>query len=230
MRAMILINHGWRRVAIAPVALVLLAGCGSSGNDEPEQPRDVGNVVQPGAPGEPSRKLTAQDVAEIEPVKHTKADVRFMQDMIHHHGQAILMTKWVPRRTESRDIRLMARRMQLSQETEIEQINGWLRARGVKPRDPGDHGGHDHGSGEDLPPGMLTSRQLGQLYNADGRRFDRLFLRFMTFHHQGALTMVQQLREAGGGAETEIGVFTNHVEADQGIEIARMRDLYASLR
>jgi uncharacterized protein (DUF305 family) len=77
---------------------------------------------------------------------------------------------------------------------------------------------------------MLTSRQLGQLHNADGRRFDRLFLRFMTFHHHGALTMVQELREAGGGAETEIGVFTNHVEADQGIEIARMCELYSSRR
>jgi uncharacterized protein (DUF305 family) len=153
-----------------------------------------------------------------------------MQDMIHHHGQAILMTKWVPRRTTSRDIRLMARRMQLTQETEIEQIQGWLKARGVEPRDPNDHGGHDHGSGEDLPPGMLTSRQLGRLYNADERRFDRMFLRYMTYHHLGALTMVQQLREAGGGGETEIGVFTNHVEADQGIEIARMRQLSAGLR
>ena len=230
MRAMALTNHGWRRVAIAPVALVLLAGCGGSGNDEPERPRDVGNVVQPGAPGEPSRKLNAQDLAEIDQAKHTQADVRFMQDMIHHHGQAILMTEWVPGRTEGRDVRLLARRMELSQETEIEQIKGWLQARGEKPRDPGDHGNHDHGSGEGLPPGMLTSRQLGRLYNADGRRFDRLFLRFMTFHHQGALTMVQELREAGGGAETEIGVFTNHVEADQGIEIARMRELYAGLR
>jgi uncharacterized protein (DUF305 family) len=229
MRAMGLIKHGWRRAVIAPVALVLLAGCGGSGNDEPEQPRDVGNVVQPGAPGEPSRKLTAQDLDQLEQAKHTKADVRFMQDMIHHHGQAILMTKWVPRRTDSRDIRLLARRMRLSQETEIEQINGWLRARGVKPREPGDHGSHDHGSGEDLPPGMLTSRQLGQLFNADGRRFDRLFLRFMTYHHQGALMMVQELRDGGGGAETELAVFTNHVEADQGIEIARMRELYAEL-
>src|SRR5918999_1123813 len=222
-----LINHGRRRASIVPLAAVLLlAGCGGS-DERPERPRDVGNVVQPGAPGEPSRKLTAQEVAEIEHTKHTKADVRFMQEMIHHHGQAILMTKWVPRRTASKDVRLLARRMELSQETEIEQIQRWLRARGVKPRDPGDHGGHDHGSGEDLPPGVLTSRQLGRLYNADGRRFDRLFLRYMTFHHQGALAMVQQLREAGGGAETEIGVFTNHVEADQGIEIARMRDLYA---
>jgi uncharacterized protein (DUF305 family) len=229
MRAMALINHGWRRALIAPVILVLLAGCGGSG-DEPERPRDVGNVVQPGAPGEPSRKLTAQDLAQIEQAKHTKADVRFMQEMIHHHGQAVLMTTWVPGRTASRDVRLLARRIELSQETEIEQIQGWLRARGVKPREPNDHSSHDHGSGEGLPPGMLTSRELGRLYSAGGRRFDRMFLRFMTFHHLGALTMVEQLREAGGGAETEIGVFTNHVEADQGSEIARMRELYASLR
>lgn len=221
-------NQEWRWAAIVTVAAGLLAGCG--GDSEQPKPTPVGNVVQPGAPGEPSRKLTAREVEEIEHAKHTKTDVRFMQDMIHHHGQAILMTKWVPRRTTSRDIRLMARRMQLSQETEIEQIEGWLTARGVEPRDPNDHGGHDHGSGEDLPPGMLTSRQLGRLYNADGRRFDRLFLRYMTFHHLGALTMVQDLREAGGGAETEIGVFTNHVEADQGIEIARMRELQSDLR
>ncbi len=230
MWALALINHGWRRALIVPAVLVLLAGCGGSGNDEPERPRDVGNVVQPGAPGEPSRKLSAQDLDEIEPVKHTKADVRFMQDMIHHHGQAILMAKWVPGRTESRDVRLLARRMELSQETEIEQIEGWLRARDVEPRSPNDHGNHDHGSGEGLPPGMLTSEELGRLYNADGQRFDRMFLRYMTFHHEGALTMVQELRAAGGGAEPEIGVFTNHVEADQGIEIARMRDLYAGLR
>ena len=117
-------NQGWRWAAIAAVAAVLLAGCG--GDSEPPKPTPVGNVVQPGAPGEPSRKLSAEEVAEIEQAKHTKADVRFMQDMIHHHGQAILMTKWVPRRTDSRDIRLMARRMELSQETEIEQIQGWL--------------------------------------------------------------------------------------------------------
>ena len=221
-------KHGWRWAAIVPVAALLLAGC--VGDSEQPKPTPVGNVVQPGAPGEPSRKLLAGEVAEIEQAKHTKADVRFMQDMIHHHGQAILMTKWVPSRTTSRDIHLMARRMQLSQQTEIEQIQAWLKARGVEPRNPNDHSGNDHGSGEELPPGMLTPRQLGRLSSADGRRFDRQFLRYMTFHHLGALTMVHELREAGGGAETEIGVFTNHVEADQGIELARMRELYAGLR
>ena len=77
---------------------------------------------------------------------------------------------------------------------------------------------------------MLTSGQLGRLFNTDGRAFDRLFLRYMTHHHQGALTMVRQLRAQGGGAEPEIGVFTGHVEADQHIEILRMRELSARFR
>ncbi len=124
----------------------------------------------------------------------------------------------------------MSRRIELSQKTEIEAIQRWLRARRVEPREPGDHSGHDHGPGEGLMPGMLTSKQLGRLYNADGRSFDRRFLRHMIFHHQGALTMVSQLREAGGGAEPELGAFTRHVEADQEIEIGRMRDLHARLR
>ena len=220
-------NLRTRLAAALPVVVLLLTGCG--GSDKPPPQEQSANVVQPGAPGEQSRKLSAEELDKIEAPKHTKADVAFMQAMIHHHGQAILMTNWVPRRTTSKDVRLMARRMRLTQEAEIEQIQGWLKARGVEPRDANDHGGHDHGSGANLPPGMLTSRQLGRLFNTDGRRFDRLFLRYMTFHHEGALTMVSELRDAGGGAETEIGVFTSHVEADQGIEIARMRELSGSL-
>lgn len=221
------INHGWRWASIVAVAAELLVGC--SGSDDGTE-RDVGNVVQPGAPGERSRKLTGEAVAELETVKHTRADVRFMQDMIDHHWQAVLMTKWVPRRTASEDIRLMARRIELSQETEIDVIQKWLRTRGIVPREPGDHSGHDQGTGEGLMPGMLTSSQLDRLNNANGRRFDRMLLRYMTFHHQGALTMVQRLDEAGGGLEPELGAFTRHVVADQEIEIGRMRDLYARLR
>ena len=222
-------HHGWRWAAVLPVLAVMLTGCGGN-DDKAERPPPVGNVVQPGAPGEPSRKLDAEQVAELESAKHTKADVRFMQAMIHHHGQAVLMTRWVPRRTTSKDVRLMSRRIELSQEAEIDRIERWLRERGVKPRDPGDHGGHDHGTGEGMPPGMLTSGQLGRLYNTDGRAFDRLFLRYMTHHHQGALTMVRQLRAEGGDAEPEINAFTREVDADQHIEILRMRELSARFR
>lgn len=211
----------------ALVAAAVLAGCG--GSDKPPQEPQA-NIVQPGAPGEPSRKLSATEAAAARSTKHTKADVEFMQSMIHHHWQAVLMTKWAPRRSPGPDVPLMAQRMEISQEAEIEVMQAWLRERGIKPNEPGDHSGHDHGTGEGMPPGMLTSRQLGRLFNTKGRAFDRLFLRYMTFHHQGALQMVQQLVADGGGAEPELDAFTRHVEADQGIEIARMQDLLAELK
>jgi uncharacterized protein (DUF305 family) len=217
------------RVAVVPLVAAVLGGCG--GSDRPPPPEEPQtNVVQPGAPGEPSRKLSAEEVASVETTKHTKADVEFMQAMIHHHWQAVLMTKWVPRRSPGADIPLMAKRMEISQEAEIELMQDWLRDRGIKPNEPGDHSGHDHGTGEGMPPGMLTSRQMGRLWNTKGRAFDRLFLRFMTYHHQGALQMVQELQADGGGAEPELSAFTRHVEADQAIEIARMRDLMTELR
>jgi len=211
----------------AAIAAVLLTGCG--GSDKPPEVERT-NVVQPGAPGEPSRKLSPEEAAATKTAKHTKADVDFVEAMIHHHGQAVLMTKWVPRRSPGPDVPLLAKRMQLSQKAELELMQNWLRERGIRPVGPSDHSGHDHGTGNGLPPGMLTSRQLGRLYNAKGRAFDRLFLRYMTYHHQGALEMVRQLAEKGGGAEPELSAFTRHVEADQGIEIARMQDLLTKLR
>jgi uncharacterized protein (DUF305 family) len=215
----------WAATLVA--ALVVLAGCG--GSDKPPPREQTANVVQPGAPGEPSRKLSAGEAAAIESPKHTKADVDFMQAMIHHHWQAILMTTWVPRRSPGPDVPLMAKRMETSQAAEIGLMQDWLLERGVKPDEPGDHSDHDHGTGEGMPPGMLTSRQLGRLYSTKGRAFDRLFLRYMTHHHQGALQMVRELQAKGGGAEPELSAFTRHVEADQGIEIARMQDLRAEL-
>lgn len=226
-------NHGWRWrwVTLACLAAVTLGGCGG-GSDKPEPATSKAdaNVVQPGAPGEPSRKLSTNDLAKLKPPKHTKADIEFIHAMIHHHWQAILMTHWVDRRADSRDIPLLAERMRISQESETELMQRWLKERGVEPRNARDHRGHDHRSGKGLPPGMLTVDQLGRLYTAKGRTFDRLFLRYMIFHHRGALAMVAQLRGVNGGAEPEIDAFTRHVEADQGIEIARMRDLLAELR
>ena len=210
---------------------LLLAGCGG-GSDKAETPPGAApNIVQPGAPGEPTRKLSAEELTRMPDTRHTRADVEFMQEMIHHHWQAILMTNWVRRRTASRDIPLLAERMKISQESETELMQRWLKARGIEPRDASDHRGHDHGTGKGLPPGMLTIDELGRLFTADGRRFDRLFLRYMIRHHQGALVMVQQLRRSSGsGAEPELDAFTRHVEADQAIEIGRMQDLLAKLR
>jgi uncharacterized protein (DUF305 family) len=207
-------------MVVTIAALALVAGCGGGKDSSEEQPAEATpNIVQPGAPGEPSRKLTPEEAAKIESSKPTEADIQFMQDMIHHHSQAIEMTDWVPSRASSRGVKLIAQRMQASQEAEIEVMERWLQAQGVEP--PSDHAHH----GGKLMPGMLTEEQMDRLEAGDGRRFDRMFLRYMTQHHRGALQMVSELRESGGGLQSEIDKFAREVATDQEIEIQRMRDL-----
>jgi uncharacterized protein (DUF305 family) len=153
-----------------------------------------------------------------------------MQGMIQHHAQALLMTSLVPTRTDSRDLPLLARRMEISQEDEIRQMRGWLEERGEEA--PALHRVHGHAHGPragELMPGMATEADLKRLRAARGQAFDRLFLELMIHHHQGALTMVRELDLSGGGLEPNVGAFARHVEADQAIEIARMEDLLRRL-
>jgi uncharacterized protein (DUF305 family) len=111
-------------------------------------------------------------------------------------------------------------------DSEIELMEEWLRERGEQP--PTDEE-QEHGHGGSLMPGMASPEQLDRLAAARGTAFNVLFLKYMMRHHRGALTMVEQLHAANGGAEAEIGNFTRHVEGDQGIEIARMQDLLADV-
>ena len=212
------------RVMVAAIAaLALVAGCGGGRSEEQPAAEATPNIVQPGAPGEPSRKLTPEEAAKLQSAQVTEADVQFMQDMIHHHSQAIEMTDWVPSRASSQSVKVIAQRMQASQEAEIEVMERWLQAQGVEP--PSDHAGH----GGKLMPGMLTEAQMDRLEAGDGRRFDRLFLRYMTQHHRGALQMVSDLRDAGGGLQSEIDKLAREVATDQEIEIMRMQDLLAEV-
>ncbi|MFE5670318.1 DUF305 domain-containing protein [Agromyces sp. NPDC056523] len=206
----------------AAAALLLALGltaCTPGGDPaEPSNP-----TVQLGAPGEPNRTLSPGEAADIEQPEHTDADIAFMQMMIEHHDQAVTMTGWVDDRTTDRDLRLLAERMRISQESEMEFMAGWLQDRGTPLRD--DHGDHS----AEMMPGMLTDEQLEELESATGDGFERLFLESMIQHHAGALEMVADLRTAGGGMEITIGRFANDVEGDQGIEIARMQQMLAEL-
>jgi uncharacterized protein (DUF305 family) len=214
---------------LAFAAVVLLGGCDGGSDKAPATAEVEPRYVQPGAPGEPSRSVSADEVAKLESPEHTQADVDFMRGMIHHHAQALVMTSLVRDRSASRDIPLLARRMEISQESEIEVMEKWLTDRGEKPPSDEEHR-HDHGGGGSLMPGMVNSTKLNRLAAADDREFDRLFLRYMVRHHRGALTMVSSLRASdGGGVEPAIDAFARHVESDQGIEIGRMRELRAVL-
>jgi uncharacterized protein (DUF305 family) len=216
-----------RWAALASAAAVLLGGCdGSSDESERSREADVG-IVQPGAPGEPSRTLSQEEAEQIESPPHTRADVDFMQGMIHHHAQALVMTSMVRDRAASRDLTVLARRIELAQEAEIETMERWLTARDEQPPDAEDHT-NDHG-GRGLMPGMVGHEELAKLAAADGREFDRMFLEYMIRHHHGALTMVRQLRTDDGGNEPEIDLFARHVDSDQNIEINRMAGLLAEV-
>ena len=131
---------------------------------------------------------------------------------------------WVDERTTDRDIRLLAERMRISQEDELDFMAGWLQDRGTPLQD--EHGGHGGHAG-DMMPGMLTDEQLDRLEAAEGEEFERLFLEYMIQHHSGALEMVADLWASDGGQEPAIGQFARHVEGDQGIEIARMQEMLA---
>jgi uncharacterized protein (DUF305 family) len=210
-------------VAVVAIALGLFAVFRLTG-EEPSQPAGP-RVVQPGAPGQSGRALSGDDLSSISPPAHSAADTLFMQRMIPHHAQALEMTALVAGRGASREVTLLAKRIEISQRDEIALMERWLSERGEDvPRAHSHHAGHDQ-----LMPGMLNDQQLGQLKQARGAGFDREFLQFMIYHHHGALAMVEQLYETGGGLEPASDRFAREVTADQSIEIRSMQALLAKI-
>ncbi len=209
-------------VALAVLAVVLIAGSGDGSGETSTPEAAAANVVQAGAPGEASRTLSADEAAAIEPPRHTDLDVAFVTGMIHHHAQGIEMTGLVPDRGAGSKLPLLAERTEISQEGEIELMERWLEERGEEAPSMMEH---DHGHGAHLMPGMLTEAQMMRLEATRGAAFNTLFLRSMIRHHLGALTMVRQLREANGGLEPALDKLAREIEADQAIEIDRMREL-----
>ena len=201
-----------RTAAFAALA-ALIAACA-----RPTTP----GTVQPGAPGQPARVATAAAPGTAAP-RHVAAEAHFMQAMLAHHAQALEMTRLVPTHTKNENIALLARRIDVSQLDEMEMMRGWLRKRNEPVTMSMSHdasSGAHHAS----MPGMLTPEQLKQLAASRDAEFDRLFLTFMIQHHEGALVMVKDLLAIDGAAqEPEIFQFVSHVDADQRVEIARMR-------
>ena len=175
-------------VGLGVVAVVALVD-----DDPPVTPR----VVQPGAPGQPGRTLSPEELASLAPPAYTAADTVFVQRMIPHHAQALEMTALVAGRSASPELPPLAGRITTSQRDEIAQLQRWLTERGLAvPAPHASHPGHDQ-----LMPGMLNDAQLESLRRARGTEFDRLFLDLMIRHHQGALAMVRELYATGGGLE-----------------------------
>ena len=94
-------------------------------------------IVQPGAPGQPVRPLTAQEASQIANTRFSPDDARYMQDMIHHHYQALEMAALVKGRTSRREVIDASNRIDASQEGEIKFMRDWLLARAPGCAQPG---------------------------------------------------------------------------------------------
>jgi len=186
-------------------------------------------VVQPGAPGQPTKVLPSNTRASLPPI--SKKDVEFMQGMIMHHGQAVEMTALINDRTQNKELRLLGDRISHSQADEINFMKRWLTARGESTEMqgmasmPGMKMSGMSTSGL-LMPGMLTKEQMEALRKAKGAEFDHLFLQGMIQHHKGALEMVKELFDtSGAGQDAQIFNFATDVDSGQRAEIRIMETM-----
>ncbi|MFY0637521.1 MAG: DUF305 domain-containing protein [Maricaulis maris] len=187
-------------------------------------------IVQPGAPGEAVRQLSAEEAVQIAANRYSDDDVRFMQGMILHHYQAVQMAALVGDRTNTSDLVDIAGRIDASQADEIAFMQGWLRERGEDAPDPaGDPHAMHHG-GHQTMSGMATPEQMAELAAARDMAFDALFLELMIAHHEGAVDMVQHLLNQRGSAYDPILFdFVNDVRGEQEAEIRRMNATLSGL-
>ena len=158
------------------------------------------------------------------------ADVAFMSGMIGHHAQAVLMAGWAETHGASPTVLNYCRKVAVSQRDEIHLMERWLADHHQAPADTsGMYALPGPGMDRMRMPGMLTAEQLVRLDSARGPAWDRLFLEDMIRHHQGAVSMVNQLFETPGAGQGLVFQFATDVSADQTIEISRMRQMLLTL-
>ncbi|WP_373057901.1 DUF305 domain-containing protein [Gemmatimonas sp.] len=154
---------------------------------------------------------------------YTKADVEFMQGMIAHHAQAIVMSKLAEANGANPQVLKLSRKIDQSQVPEIHIMQDWLRRYGQFAPDTASW--HDM-----RMDGMLTDAEIKELSTSKGVVFDRAFLVGMIKHHAGAIKMVDDLFKApGAGQEVDANVFANDVVTAQTAEIGIMRRLLTQL-
>jgi uncharacterized protein (DUF305 family) len=192
---------------------------------------DSAPVVQPGAPGTPSRRLPPSTTPQAPP--RSQADIEFMQGMIMHHGQAVEMTALIASHTENAEIRALGARISLSQSDEMRFMKRWLLARSepVSMAMPGMPDMDVNRNPMHAMPGMLTPAQMDALRQAKAAEFDRLFLTGMIQHHGGALIMVKQLFDTpGAGQDADLFDFATDADNTQRAEIRIMEDMLKEKR
>lgn len=232
--------------ALAVLAVTGLSACapgGSGGSDgsgtgtpaaapsasTPPTPSE-GTVLQPGGPGDPT--ATGDAVQQQAPQPWNDEDATFVEMMVPHHSQALEMAALARTRAEDPRVRALAERIGASQLPEIRLMSAWMDEQGLTAGETGGMEGMEGMEGMDMSSmsgmeGMLSPGQMDALAAAQGARFDRLFLRGMIAHHEGAVTMADDVAVAGSALQ--VSELALDVSSGQSAEVDRMRDLLRTL-
>ena len=214
----------------APWLLALVAAGACAGGTASSAPGPARAASAPAADASAEFEARYRARTDSARMRFTEADVAFMEGMIAHHGQALVMAAFAPTHGASPQIATLAARITNAQQDEIVRMQQWLRDRRRAAPEVMVHGSElmVHGAGEHVMhgPGMLTPEQLAELDRARGPDFDRLFLTYMIQHHRGAVAMVDRLFATDGAAQdNEAFKLAGDVHVDQTTEIARMQEM-----
>ncbi|KGN29649.1 hypothetical protein N798_13010 [Knoellia flava TL1] len=216
-------------LTLAAVLGLGLSGCSGDADPQPVPgtpgPTSSDPVIKPGLPGEPNETISG-GMATRPARTVSPGDVTFYQDMIVHHSQALVMVETALPRLTDPQVKSLASRIGDEQKPEILAMTTWLeeRKQEVPPQATNPRlGDHDHAG----MPGMATPAQMEQLARASGVEADRLFLRLMTAHHKGALTMVGTHGKVAG--EEMVEEMAADINVTQSKQISQMQEMLARL-
>ena len=194
-------------MAASSALVVLLVGCGAP------------HASSPTSAVSPATALPAvRSVANV-----SDSDVSFAQQMIPHHQQAVAMADLALTRETSPEVKKLAEQIKAAQGPEIEMMSMWLQSWGAPMEMGEDHSGHDMG-GMDMS-GMMSDEDMQALADAQGAEFDRMWLEMMIAHHQGAISMAEQVKAASSNAD--VTSLAGAVMTGQAEEIDTMQKLLA---
>jgi len=202
------------------VLSVLLAACGGSNSTHSGSMPSMGQAATT-SPA-PASSVAAATPAEAE---HNDADVFFTQNMIVHHQGAIAMARLAASRSSTTQVKDLAARVEAAQSPEITQMREWLRTWGEPATPDATMTGMNHP--DDAQMGMMSTQQMNTLHAAKGKSFDRMFLRMMSAHHQGAITMAAT--EQTQGSNPQAMALAATIKTSQTAELTQMKQMMTTL-
>ena len=156
------------------------------------------------------------------------ADAMFVQMMIPHHEQAIVLAEMAENSTSgtSPEVTSLAGQIKSAQGPEVELMKSFLTQWDVPVVEPGsmDHGSMDHGS---KMKGMLSVEELAKLSTLSGKVFDKEWMLAMIAHHEGAIEMAQTVEQSGKNLELQ--TLAKAIISGQQVEIDQMKSMLANL-